>query len=619
MKTLEELRKMLNEAEGALGEVRSRIRTDIKFASGIDSQWTEEDTNARGASRAKMQFPLFSAYISKIVGAYNANPFAIKLEGEESKDSIERLNEKIIAIEDESNAKNIYSSALRNALSCGYGFVYATTETDKDGSPCVRIEAVPNPLSILFDPNSTKVDGSDGEYFIHREDITRDKAKRIFGESAIESGDNDGVFFNVNRDTAVPVITFWYKEKDGKNDVVCISKVVGNSIVSENKLPCKHLPVVMVAGEAVLKADSGAVEYTGIVHKAIDSQRLLNYAVSLSGERLALSPKANYLVVADSIKAHTKLWKQANKINPPALPYDQYDEAGRPLNPPTKQDTAINVGDIGGLTSLYTGAVSQIIGIPLEGIVENHSVQTAEEVITKAKASESILSCYYENLASSIKALGAVLIELIAYVYKQSVPKESDTRISVSAGPLLSTMRKEKLRSLYAMATALPEYRTILAPKMLECMDGVDDELIEQAKAISAMQIAKEHATLQAQTAPAEGAMAEGTSANVEDLLQQKSQLIGEVQRLTAELDAVKNSVNSEVLKAQNAVLMEDLKHRHAMELEAMKQAGANTRQANEIQAEAEKEVFRAEQEQAKTIAEMTPPEVPPMEMPPAM
>ena len=113
--------------------------------------------------------------------------------------------------------------------------------------------------------------------------------------------------------------------------------------------------------------------------------------------------------------------------------------------------------------------------------------------------------------------------------------------------------------------------------------------------------------------------MAEGTSANVEDLLQQKSQLIGEVQRLTAELDAVKNSVNSEVLKAQNAVLMEDLKHRHAMELEAMKQAGANTRQANEIQAEAEKEVFRAEQEQAKTIAEMTPPEVPPMEMPPAM
>ena len=59
---------------------------------------------------------------------------------------------------------------------------------------------------------------------------------------------------------------------------------------------------------------------------------------------------------------------------------------------------------------------------------------------------------------------------------------------------------------------------------------------------------------------------------------------------------------------------MEDLKHRHAMELEAMKQAGANTRQANELQAEAEREVFRAEQEQAQTIEEMTPPVLPPAE-----
>lgn len=612
MKTLAELRKMLTDADGALGVVRTRMRTDIKFASGVDDQWTEEDTQARGPSRARMQFPIFSAYISKIVGAYNANPFAIKLEGEEQSDAVERLNEKIVEIEDESNAKNIYSSALRNALSCGYGFIYATTEKDEKGAPCVRIEAVPNPLSIFFDPNSTKVDGSDGEYFIHREDITRDKARRLFGEEATESGENDGVFYNTNTDTSVPVLTFWYKEK--KNSVVVV-KVVGNKIIDQQTLPIRRLPIVLVAGEAVLKADSGAVEYTGIVHKAIDAQRLLNYAVSLSGERLALSPKANYLVVADSIKAHTKLWKQANKINPPALPYDQYDEAGRPLNPPTKQDTAINVGDIGGLTSLYTGSVAQIIGIPIEGIVENHSVQTAEEVITKAKASESILSCYYENLASSIKALGAVLIELISYVYKYATPKEGETRISVSAGPLLSTMRKEKLRSFYAMATALPEYRTILAPRMLECMDGVDEELVEQAKAISAMQLAKEQAALQqAQTAPAEGAEAEGTGANVEDLLQQKAQLEGLVQRLTAELEAVKNSVNGEVLKAQNAVLMEDLKHRHAMELEAMKQAGANTRQANELQAEAEREVFRAEQEQAQTIEEMTPPVLPPAE-----
>lgn len=614
MKTLTELRKMLTDAEGALGNVRTRIRTDIKYASGVETQWTNDDEQVRGFSRAKMQFPLFSAYISKIVGAYNANPYAIKVEpndaGAIDSAKIDDLNGKIIEIENLSNAKHIYSTALRNALSCGYGFVYATTEKDEDGKPCVRLEAVANPLSILFDPNAVKVDGSDAEYFIHREDISRDKAKRLFGEAVTEGGENDGVFYSRNTDTSVPVLTFWYKEAKG----VAVTKVVGNTIVNVGGekepivLPIKRLPIVLVAGEVVLKADNGLIEYTGIVHKAIDAQRLLNYAVSLSGERLALSPKANYLVAADSIKQHRKMWEQSSRMNPPALPYDQYDKKGRALNPPQKQDTAINVGDIGGLTSLYSDSVSQIIGIPLEGIVENHSVQTAEEVITKAKASESILSCYYENLATSIKTLGEVLTELIAYTEGSAKVSLREMKISVSAGPLLSTLRKEKLRAYYSMASALPEYKAILAPKMLECMDGADEELVEQAKAISTMQVMAQHNALQAQTAQtqaASGEGVEGTTPNVEQVLQENSRLVGEVQRLAAELEQTKKAYNAEILKTQNAVLMENIKHRNAMELEEMKQAGANSRQANELQAEAEKEVFEAEREEAKTIAEI--------------
>lgn len=615
MKSITELRKMLTDAEGALGNVRTRIRTDIKYASGVEPQWTDDDEQVRGFSRAKMQFPLFSAYISKIVGAYNANPYAIKIEpndeGGADSEKIDEINGKIMEVENLSNAKHIYATALRNALSCGYGFVYATTEKDEDGKPCVRLEAVPNPLSILFDPNAVKVDGSDAEYFIHREDISRDKAKRLFGEAVTEGGENDGVFYSRNTDTSVPVLTFWYKEGKG----VAVTKVVGNTILKGEKgetgeiiLPIKRLPIVLVAGEVVLKADNGLIEYTGIVHKAIDAQRLLNYAVSLSGERLALSPKANYLVVSDSIKQHLKLWKNSSKTNPPALPYDQYDKKGRALNPPAKQDTAINVGDIGGLTNLYTGSVAQIIGIPIEGIIENHSVQTAEEVITKAKASESILSCYYENLATSIKTLGEVLAELIAYVNGERKVDFREMKISVSAGPLLSTLRKEKLRAYYSMASALPEYKAIIAPKMLECMDGADEELVEQAKAISTMQVMAQHNALQAQTAQAQaagGEGVEGTTPNVEQVLQENSRLVGEVQRLAAELEQTKKAYNAEILKTQNAVLMENIKHRNAMELEEMKQIGANTRQANELQADAAKEVFEAQREQERTIAEM--------------
>lgn len=598
--TIQDIKKLVSEAEEASKDIESRIKVDINFSSSVGDQWLDEDNAVRGDERAKFQFPLIPTYISRIVGNYSANPFSIKLEpvdnGEQA--DVDKLQEKIIEIEQKSGGKNLYQSCLANSVACGYGYLVITTVLDKQGKEAIEIQPIRNPLSILFDPMSQNIDGSDAEYAIHQEDIAVEKAKRMYPQFDSEET-VDGIFWNSHSDKSVPIITLWKMNEQGKVDVI---KCVGNKIIKEDTLDIDRIPVIPVHGETVLKTSSGVIEYVGITHRAIDASRLLNYVGSLSAERLALSPKANYLVDAASIVEHQKIWQQANRMNFPALPYDSRDKAGNQLNPPQKQDTAIDIGDISSLNKLYADSVANIIGIPLEGVIENHSVQTAEEVMTKAKSSESILSTYYENLASSIKSVGEILLQLMPQVY-DGLSGMKNIKLEVSSGPLLATLRKEKLRHYLSMASLLPEYKVILAPKMLECMDGCDEELVEQAIALSAMQLQQMQAQLQQAQGQQPGAEIQ-QSPEVTNLMNQNAALQNQVADLTGKLQQVDQKWSEAKAKLESDVLLENLKHQHAMELEALKQQGQDSRQTEKLMADAQKTTFEAQTKLDQTIAE---------------
>ena len=114
---IKEIRKLVNEAEEAVSNIRDRIRTDINFSSSVGDQWLDDDSKVRGESRAKFQFPLIPTYISRIVGNYSANPFSIKLEALDNSDQakVDDLQGKICEIEQNSGGKNLYQSVLSNS------------------------------------------------------------------------------------------------------------------------------------------------------------------------------------------------------------------------------------------------------------------------------------------------------------------------------------------------------------------------------------------------------------------------------------------------------------------------------------------------------------------------
>lgn len=598
--TIDEIKKLVNEADEASQDVRDRIKVDINFSSSVGDQWLDEDVQVRGESRAKFQFPLIPTYISRIVGGYSANPFSIKLEAIDSTSQadVDKLQAKIMEIEQNSGGKNLYQSVLANSVACGYGYLVITTDIDKDENEVIEIQPIRNPLSILFDPMSQCIDGSDAEYAIHQEDISKEKAKRLYPD--FDEAEVDGILWNSRTDSSVPIITLWKINEKGTVDVV---KTVGNKIVHQATLEIDRIPVIPVHGETVLQTSSGSVEYVGITHRAIDASRLLNYVGSLSAERLALSPKANYLVEASSITEHQKIWSQANVMNFPALPYDAFDKQNRQLPAPIKQDTSVDIGDITNLNGLYSDSVANIIGIPLEGIVENHSIKTAEETITRQRNSESVLAVYYENLASSIKSIGEVLIQLIPQVY-DGMNTLKNVKLDVSSGPLLATLRKEKLRHYISISSLLPEYKVILAPKMLECMDGADEELVEQAKAVSVMLLKQMVNQTENGAQNQEPGMELQQSPEMQNLMNEKIALQNQVADLTGKLEQVGTQWSEAKAKLEAEVLMENLKHQHAMELEALRQQGQNTRQTEKLVADAEKTTFEAQAKLDQTIAE---------------
>ena len=314
------------------------------------------------------------------------------------------------------------------------------------------------------------------------------------------------------------VITFYERvQKEDGSVAVKKTRIVGDCIANNDgqkqvEIPLKRIPIVPVYGLPVI--ENCRVNYISIVHRAIDAQKDINFAVSTGAERLALSPTAKILASVEGITGMEAMYKDANRSNRSVLTYKALDEAGNPLPAPTKLDPAVNSTDIAQYYNLYTQAIAECVGIPLDGIGGSTTKQlTAEETITKARAAETVLSTLYENLAASVRAVGKIVLELIHSQYVGNRPVVSmdadgnsrvetqdfgnginvdNLNIRVEAGPLLSTQRKENVRSFLQLYQLAPDiYKPLLFSKIVDNIDGVDATFQQAVKQIAAQGLDK--------------------------------------------------------------------------------------------------------------------------------
>lgn len=300
------------------------------------------------------------------------------------------------SIEQASRAEQIYKEQYKYAVAGGFGAwrimpVWMSDDGDGAFDQVLRVVDIPNPQTVVWDPECNDPCAGDANQAIVAERINENIYSSLYGDS-----DEKGVSFNFSRDSygwftdkevriaeyfeRVPYEKWIARMTDGsvkdydadlkrleahfdeqgityeKHGVTRVAqdndgnpkirktitwKVLWVKCDGSNVLEgpyvynWKRIPIVRCPGRYV--NIEGRKKLQSLVRHAKDAQRSYNSRCSDMIERSALVPKAPYLVTSTMIKGFENEWNQANVQSRPYLPYNvdtTAPEGGMPYRTP---------------------------------------------------------------------------------------------------------------------------------------------------------------------------------------------------------------------------------------------------------------------------------------------
>lgn len=298
------------------------------------------------------------------------------------------------AIEVASRADQIYKTQYKYAVAGGFGAwrvmpQWASDDGEGAFDQVLRIVDIPNPQTVVWDPECNDPCAGDANRAIVAERINQDVFQALYGQA----GDEHGVSFQFSRDSygwhtdkevriaeyfeRVPyekeicllsngeVVDYTAdlkavdenfeahgnpqgviriaKDKNGKHKVrktitwkVMWVKIDGVHVLEGPYVyDWKRIPIIRCPGRYV--NIEGRKKLQSLIRHAKDAQRSYNSRCSDMIERSALIPKAPYLVTETMIKGYEYEWNQANVQSRPYLPYNidpKAPEGGMPFRTP---------------------------------------------------------------------------------------------------------------------------------------------------------------------------------------------------------------------------------------------------------------------------------------------
>ena len=293
----------------------------------------------------------------------------------------------------------------------------------------IYIAPIDNPFTIYLDPTNKR----DPSWGFIIEDLLAEEFKRQFSESQYANGtatlshyesigDMPANWANtINGQPSIRIAEYFWIEK-GKGDKgrqkrqVKWAKISGLDVLDERDWPGKYIPIVKIYGDDIIV--NGERHIAGLVRDAKDPQRAYNYWISAATEKIALSPKAPWLVAEGQIEGYEKFYEQSNYRNLAYLTYKQTDAGGKPAPPP--QRNTIEPG-IQGMTELLQMAVQDMqatTGLYPNNLGEKQTTnESGKAVLARQKQGDINTLNYSDNHARGIEQTGEIILDLIPKVY----------------------------------------------------------------------------------------------------------------------------------------------------------------------------------------------------------
>ena len=437
---------------------RQEALEDLKFVNG--DQWPVELQNSRNLeSRPILTINKLDGYCRQVTNQQRQQRPRIKVHGTNSQ-AQEKTAEVIEGmtrhIEVNSNADNAYDTAFDHAVRMGWGFWRVTTNYVSEDSfdQEIYIDAIDNPFTVYFDPNSERVDGSDAERCLITTMMSKEKFRKLYpkcddGTSFTQRGTGDAQsewitkediriaeYFYVQRESAT-----LYQLSDGTSKfaegsdffkrlemagleivdkrpsykrTVKWKKLTAIEVIEEREWPGTYIPVVPVYGRHVVIGDKK--KKFGMVRHAKDAQRMYNFWQTTITESVALSPKAKWIMAEGQDEGHENEWAGANVKSYPLLRYKQTDIDGQPAPPPQRLQPEPPPTGVMAAAQSINQDISTLMGIydpsqQLPGNMSGKALNGQQQQVDLTNFD------FYDNLTKSIQHTGKIILDLIPHVY----------------------------------------------------------------------------------------------------------------------------------------------------------------------------------------------------------
>lgn len=460
----QDVKKRWSECQDAFSDVYQDCLDDWDFLHGLD-QW---DPKAR-ARREKQGMPCLVLnqllpYANQVVNDIRQANMAIRVSPVDDGADIETaevLQGLIRNIERTSGASMVYSTAAKNAIGSGFGWIRLSHDyVDYESfNQEIKIERVMDFTSVYLDPASTELDGRDAEFAFIRVDYSKEQFEEMYPDrdpvsfdDASTKGDmvsvvehyykdyNDYKIYQIRLvDGQTRVITqeqldaidenneasetpIFYELLNERNTKECIIKHCVYSgeedPLEETEFPSQYIPIVPVIGNEVYIDDRR--EFHSLIRQAKDAQRMYNYWKSASTHFIALQPRTPWIAPVGSFKSYSDRWANANRDNFSTLEYDiVHDKSDQRVEPPQRS------APIQGSPAMMQEAIGArddirlSIGMPDANMGMSGNAVSGVALRNKQIEGDNANFHFMDNLAVSITQVGRIIIDMIRNLYTE--------------------------------------------------------------------------------------------------------------------------------------------------------------------------------------------------------
>lgn len=567
---LEKFKKFATRSKAEFSELYDRIKEDREFISGA-KQWTKDDDTFVEPTRNRITVNVLSNQCHSVANQYSTFPFTWYT----GDANIDREIDQFFSIDSNRFASE---EALLDTVSFGLGVLALGSDLDVSGNNVPVIYSISDPERVLLDPDSVELDGGDAMEGALIDYRSREWIRVHMGDEYVPDEDAKMIVTSASCKDLVPIVTYYYLDTDGCHVATFVNEREVQT-EEDSVIPIHRIPIFPVWGEKTWN-DSDKVTYCGMVAKAKDVQRIVNYSMTQLIDRLALSPKGQWVGFMESFKGYDKYYKKAGSGQNPIIPAQRLANDGVTQLPlPTRLDANIQYGDLQGIMDGTLNMLSSITGVDSKGLANVENDVTATAVLYTSKVFQNNVKHYFSHLRTSFKALGDTVMIMLGH---------DGVTVDVAQGPdaymEMQTARQE-LTAL--MGVVEPNQKRALVNAILRTHP--DNEILAQL-----------YVDLNSMKEPTEMEMQmQQTAQMMKQALDEKNM---QIQQMTAQMEEMRKQIENVDKDYMFQLRKMELEHQYKQEDEILKAQLNSGADADKAAIEAERERIKLES-QAESAA----------------